>query len=109
MTANSAPAEPVPAFEHPLAVQLGSGAVRLPMSWELFVLGVALLSLFNLVLFPLVRNDQVAQVIFVVDIGVTTVFILDFLARMLVAKRRRQYLVHGFGWLDLLSCIPGLR
>ena len=33
------------------------------MGWELFVLGIALISLTNLFFFALVRNDAVAQVV----------------------------------------------
>ncbi len=43
------------------------------------------------------------------DIGVTFVFVIDFVARLSVATERRRYLTRGYGWLDLLSCIPGLR
>jgi voltage-gated potassium channel len=83
--------------------------VRLPLSWELFVLGVALLSLGNAVIFGLVRSDAVAQVVAIVDIGVTFVFVIDFLTRLARARSRRAYLIRQYGWLDLLSCIPGLR
>jgi len=93
----------------PVNYQDASGAVRLPMAWELFVLGIALISLLNLFLFALVRNDAVAQVVAVMDIGVTFVFVIDFAARLSVAIDRRSYLTRGYGWLDLLSCIPGLR
>ena len=93
----------------PTSYQDPSGAVRLPMAWELFVLGIALVSLLNLFLFALVRNDAVAQVVAVMDIGVTFAFLIDFAARLSVARDRRRYLTRGFGWLDLLSCVPGLR
>ena len=38
--------------------QDASGAVRLAMAWELFVLGTALISLLNLFLFALVATTQ---------------------------------------------------
>ena len=85
------------------------GTVRLPLSWELFVFGIAILSLTNLVLYLLVRSDAVAQVVAVMDISVTIVFVADFLARLTRATNRRAYLFHGFGWLDLISCLPGFR
>ncbi|HYI23713.1 MAG TPA: ion transporter, partial [Candidatus Limnocylindrales bacterium] len=95
--------EPAPVHQDP------SGAVRLAMAWELFVLGIALISLANLFLFTLVRNDAVAQVVAVTEVSVTFVFVIDFLARLSVADDRRRYITRGYGWLDLMSCLPGLR
>jgi voltage-gated potassium channel len=86
-----------------------SGAVHLSLSWELFVLALALLSLVDVVLFFLVRSDSVAQVVMSIDVGITLVFIADFLRRMYVARSKTAYFVRGYGFLDLLGCIPGLR
>ena len=86
-----------------------TGAVRLTLSWELFVLLLTALSVVNLVLFVLVASAEVAEVVVVVDIGITAVFVGDLMARLTVARDRRAYLVRGRGWLDVVACIPGLR
>jgi hypothetical protein len=79
------------------------------MPWEVFVLGVALLSITNLVLAILVPNPDTAQVIAIVDSLLLVVFLVDFLRRLVVARDNRAYLVRGYGWLDLISIIPLLR
>jgi len=85
------------------ARQDASGAVQLNLSWELFVLALAVLSVLNLLLFLLIRSDQVAEVVVTIDIAVTVVFIADFLTRLVVAQNRSRYMIHGFGWLDLIA------
>jgi voltage-gated potassium channel len=81
----------------------------LSLAWEIFVLGVAVLSIVNLVLAILVRSADVAQVVAIVDGILVVVFLVDFLRRANVATDTRAYVVHGYGWLDLVSIIPMLR
>jgi len=91
------------------ARQDASGAVQLNLSWELFVLALAVLSVLNLLLFLVIRSEQVAEVVVTIDIAVTLVFIADFVTRLVVAQNRSRYMIHGFGWLDLIACTPALR
>jgi hypothetical protein len=79
------------------------------MPWEVFVLGVALLSITNLFLAILLPNPDTAQVIAIVDSLLFVVFLVDFVRRLIVARDNRAYIVRGYGWLDLLSIIPLLR
>ena len=85
------------------------GDVHFNLSWELFVLALAVLSVLNLFLYFLVRSENVAQVVAVIDVSITFVFVMDFLVRLTVASRKRAYFVHGYGWLDLIACLPGFR
>jgi hypothetical protein len=93
----------------PWGTQTEDGQVLLSMPWEVFVLGVALLSITNLGLAILVPNPDTAQVIAIVDSLLLVVFLVDFLRRLVVARDNRAYLVRGYGWLDLISIIPLLR
>lgn len=93
----------------PWESQTEDGQVLLSMPWEVFVLGVALLSITNLFLAILVPNPDTAQVIAIVDSLLFVVFLIDFLRRLVVARDNRAYLIRGYGWLDLLSIIPLLR
>lgn len=81
----------------------------LPVGWEMFVFALAILSITNMVLVFFARLDQVGQVITVVDISISLIFLADFFARLRRAKDRRLYFVQGLGWLDLISCVPFLR
>ena len=89
--------------------QTPDGQVLLSMPWEIFVLGVALLSIVNLVLALLVRNADIEQVIAIMDSLLIVIFLIDLLRRLRVAGDRRAYLVQGWGWLDLISIMPMLR
>ena len=72
------------------------GDVHFNLSWELFVLALAVLSVLNLFLYFLVRSENVAQVVAVIDVSITFVFVMDFLVRLTVASRKRAYFVHGY-------------
>ncbi len=89
--------------------QTEDGQVLLGMPWEIFVLGCALMSIFNLVLAIILRTDDLTQVVTVMDGILIIVFAIDFARRIRVANDDRAYLVQGRGWLDLVSIIPALR
>lgn len=100
--------EPVTAVI-PWQSQTKDGQVLLSMPWEIFVLGVAILSIVNLALAILVRDPDLEQVIAITDGMMITIFLIDFARRMLVADDNRAYLTKGGGWLDLISVVPLLR
>ena len=89
--------------------QSADGQVMLTLSWEIFVLGVAILSIINLFLAIIAVNQEVAQIIWIVDTILVLIFLIDFLRRLRVADDPRAYVVKGWGWLDLISIIPMLR
>jgi hypothetical protein len=81
----------------------------LPIGWEMFVFGLAILSITNMVVAIVARLDSVDQVVVVVDIVLSVVFLADFFARLNMAHDKRLYFTKGLGWLDLISCVPFLR
>jgi hypothetical protein len=89
--------------------QTPDGQVFMTMPWEIFILGVAVLSIVNIVVLILVRNPDLDQVITFMDIVLILIFLVDFLRRMHLASDRRAYVRHGYGWLDLVSIVPLLR
>lgn len=93
----------------PWQSQTKDGQVLLSMPWEIFVLGVASLSIVNLFLAILVRNPDLDQVIAVTDSIYIVIFAADFARRLYVATDDRAYIVRGYGWLDIVSIIPLLR
>jgi len=79
-------------------------------SYEFFMLAMATLSIVNLplaFLFP--TRSQSWWLIAFVDAALTLVFAIDFFYRLHTAPSKRGYFFAGKGYLDLLSCIPGLR
>jgi voltage-gated potassium channel len=79
----------------------------LSTSWELFIVGVTLLSVLNLALYILpFLSWEVRVVIYVVDVVLTVPLLADFAIRYRRAPERRAYLWQGRGWLDLVGSLP---
>ena len=93
----------------PWQQQTADGQVLLSMPWEIFVLGVALLSIVNLVLAFVARNPDIGQVVTIMDSILILIFLIDLMRRLRVATDKRAYMLKGWGWLDLVSVIPMLR
>jgi voltage-gated potassium channel len=89
--------------------QQDSGEVLLSPAWEVFVLGVSILSVFNLLVVWFVRNPDIDMVFIIMDAILTIVFLLDLMRRLAVAEDRRRYLIRGWGWIDVVSAFPLLR
>jgi len=89
--------------------QQESGEVLLSPAWEVFILGVSILSVLNLVFVGVFRNPHIDQVFIIMDSILTLVFVLDLSRRLAVAENRRRYLVKGYGWIDVLAAFPVLR
>jgi voltage-gated potassium channel len=85
------------------------GDVTLGTGWEMFVLVLSILSIANIILEALSQLDATGQVILVVDMILTLVFVLDFILRLRAATNPRAYFIRGYGWLDLIGCAPMLR
>ncbi len=79
-------------------------------SYELFLVLLSLLSIVNavLILVPFLSGAG-REVIMVMETLLTPVFLIDFLLRLARARPRSAYLVHAFGWADLLAIVPLLR
>ena len=89
--------------------QQDSGEVLLSPAWEVFILGISILSVLNLLLVGLVRNPHLDQVFVIMDSLLTFIFLLDLTRRLVVAQDRRKYLVEGYGWVDVIAAFPILR
>lgn len=89
--------------------QSSDGQVMLSMPWEIFVLGVAILSIVNLALAIIVKEPDLDQVVRLIDGFLILIFLIDLLRRLNVATDNRAYLTKGWGWLDLISIVPFLR
>ncbi len=89
--------------------QSEDGQVMLSLPWEIFVLGVAIVSIVNLALAFIFRNPDLIQVVAVIDFVIILIFLLDLMRRLHVADDNRRYLIKGWGWVDVISIIPLLR
>ena len=100
---------PTAAPARPDAYSAEANHTNLPIGWEMFVFGLAILSITNMVVAIVARLEEVDTVVIVVDVVLSVVFLADFFARLRQARDRRLYFTRGLGWLDLVSCVPFLR
>ena len=89
--------------------QQEGGEVLLSPAWEVFILGISILSVFNLVVVGFVRNPDIDMVFIIMDALLTVIFLIDVTRRMIVADSVGRYLRKGYGWVDLIAAFPILR
>jgi voltage-gated potassium channel len=80
------------------------------LGYEIFIALVSLLSIFNLV-FELLpsMNPESVHVVESIDLALIFVFLFDFGYRITTTRSKSYYFFHGYGWADLLSCVPQLQ
>ena len=77
------------------------------IGYELFIGALSILSIVNLILMAVVRNDaSLETVLMIINAIMFPIFLGDFLYRFFTAKDRAHYFFRGFGWADLLSSLP---
>jgi voltage-gated potassium channel len=79
--------------------------------YELFIGALSVISIFNIVLYLLLPDAALQNVVLIVDTGLCFVFFADFLGRLRNADSKSGYFFRHLGWLDLLGSLPfpGLR
>jgi voltage-gated potassium channel len=80
-------------------------------SYEIFILALSLLSIFNLIVEILPIEQDVKNLVVTIDWALTPIFLFDFLNRLIKAPSKQGYLLKGGGWLDFIGSLPfpGLR
>ena len=76
------------------------------LGYEIFMAGLSILSIVNLALALFVSDAALDYVIIIVNWLLTLIFMGDFIFRLVKAKSKRAYLIHGYGWADMLSALP---
>jgi voltage-gated potassium channel len=81
--------------------------------YELFILLLSLVSIFNMAIaflagFVLPDQDRL-DVVVIIDTILTLFFLFDFFYRFFTASSKSTYFFKNWGWADLLACLPGLR
>jgi len=78
--------------------------------YEIFIAFVSILSVVNLALvFIPGVNPEAVQVVEIINLFLTIIFVLDFVYRITTTKSKSYYFFRDFGWADLLACSPNLR
>lgn len=74
--------------------------------YDIFVIGVTLLSIINLFLYVLIHDLTIVYVVGTIDLVLSFFFLADFIRRYLAASDKMYYMVRDFGWADLLASFP---
>lgn len=90
----------MPSNDGPRQGELGS------TGYEIFIGALSVLSLVNIVLIAIIRDEALAYVVVALDAVLSVVFLIDFLVRLRRAPSRSDYVFRQFGWADLLASLP---
>ena len=87
--------------------QFTAGQELKDTSYELFILLVSFLSIFNLILLYAPGIDPILKgVVLIMDSFLTIIFMSDFLYRFFTAESKIDYFFKNWGWADLLASLP---
>jgi len=75
-------------------------------NYEIFILTLSLLSIVNLLIALLPIDQDVKNLIYIIDVGLTPIFLFDFFRRLISAPSKGGYLIEGGGWLDFIGSLP---
>ena len=75
-------------------------------AYSIFMLVLTVMSLAIMVLMLLPLDANTIHILTVYDNAVCVVFLADFALNMRRAPSKREYFIHGRGWLDLIGSIP---
>ncbi|WP_231562975.1 ion transporter [Microbacterium mangrovi] len=75
--------------------------------YEIFVGLLSILSIVNIALDYIFRNDQSLQIVLAVMDGLfSVIFLTDFIYRITTAPSASRYFFRQYGWADLLASLP---
>jgi voltage-gated potassium channel len=75
-------------------------------SYELFIVAISVLSLFNILIFVGPFDPDTKEIAAIVDVVLSLILIADFFGRLYLAEDRRDYFFRRRGYLDLLGSLP---
>jgi voltage-gated potassium channel len=80
---------------------------RLNTTYELFIIFLSLYAMV-VILFAIVIpiKETTAEILKIVDNFVVMIFLYDFIRQLYKAPKKLDYL--KWGWMDLISCVPGV-
>ena len=76
------------------------------LNYELLLLGLSLLSVFNLLILVFAWDEDIITILDIIDVPLTIIFFIDFLIRLSSAKSKSEYFFRQFGWADLAASVP---
>jgi voltage-gated potassium channel len=74
--------------------------------YEIFIAALSILSIVNLLLIWILRDQDLDYVLQVMNVPITIIFFIDFLYRLRSAPSKSDYFWRNWGWADLLASLP---
>jgi voltage-gated potassium channel Kch len=74
--------------------------------YEIFIAALSVLSIFNLILMMIVKDQDLDYVLQIMNAPITIIFFIDFLYRLKKAPSKSAYFWRNWGWADLLASLP---
>lgn len=74
--------------------------------YDLFIVGITILSIVNLFLYGIMRSDNLLYAIGIIDLILSGLFFVDFLRLFARAESKMHYFFRDFGWADLAASLP---
>jgi len=98
-------------MSHPVSEAAKAGAASEPSGlknpgYEIFIAGLSILSILNLVLMYVNKDQALDYVLMIMNVPLTLIFFIDFLYRLKTAPDRGYYFWRNWGWADLLASLP---
>ena len=87
-------------------VQAQNPSTLFSAGYEIFMALLSLLSIVNMILLIVIRDQSLGAVLALVNIVLFIFFGLDFLARLKKSPSKSEYFLRQYGWADFLSCLP---
>lgn len=75
-------------------------------SYEILIGALSILSIFNLALMYLAKDQEIQDVLWVMNGLLSCIFLVDFSYRLATAPSRSAYFFRHAGWADLLASVP---
>ncbi len=77
------------------------------VGYELFIAGLSVLSILNLIgVYVFSQEQDIQYILWVMNGFFLPIFLGDFIWRMWKAPSKSHYFFRGFGWADLISSLP---
>ena len=77
------------------------------ITYVIFISAVAILAFVVAILYYIIPDPEISQVLRILDFVYAMIFLVDFILRFRHTSDRKHYMLH-WGWLDLVTCIPGI-
>src|SRR5215207_1069205 len=74
--------------------------------YEIFIGALSLLSIVNIVLLYVINDEDLSNVLLIMNVVFSTMFLIDFTFRLLTATSKSTYFLRHYGWADLLASLP---